>query len=425
MNLPEFSTRYPVTIMMATAAVVLLGWISLDGLGTDLLPNLQTPVVTVDLQAPGKSPQEMEERYTRRLEQDVSTVSGVQRVYSVTRSGQSVVVAEFVWETDMDFAVLDVQKRLGSYGSDTDIETLDISQEDPQALPVARVAVTSSAGEPGTARGPGALGGAGPAAVDIDVLLGSVETLVKPQLEALEGVASAQIEGDAEKEVKIELDPYLLEAFTLTPQAVVERIQAANQDVSGGTLEDQNQSYQVKGIGRLRDLEDIRDLIVGERQVAVPGGQATGTGATGTAGAAGGNGGVAAAALGGGTQGGGGGGAQAGGTGGGGGGGGTQAGGAGGSTGSSGTEAAAERVPVRIRDIGRVALQWPERQTIVRLDGEEALGLAIYKEADASTVEVVREVTAALEQLSQDLPEVEFTLVENQARFIESAVQEV
>ena len=65
MSLPEFSTRYPVTIVMATFAVVLLGWISFGGLGTDLLPNVETPVITVDLRVPGKSPQEMEERYQR------------------------------------------------------------------------------------------------------------------------------------------------------------------------------------------------------------------------------------------------------------------------------------------------------------------------------------------------------------------------
>ena len=114
MNLPEFSTRYPVTIAMATLAVVLLGWISLDGLGTDLLPDLQTPVVTIDLTAPGKSPVEIEESYTRRLERDVSTIQGVKRVYSITRSGQAVVIAEFAWDADMDYGLLDVQKRVGT-----------------------------------------------------------------------------------------------------------------------------------------------------------------------------------------------------------------------------------------------------------------------------------------------------------------------
>ena len=70
MSLPEFSIRYPVTVLMLTLAVALLGVISLSKLGTDLLPNMHTPVITVDLQVPGKAPQEVEEQYTRRLERD-------------------------------------------------------------------------------------------------------------------------------------------------------------------------------------------------------------------------------------------------------------------------------------------------------------------------------------------------------------------
>ena len=359
MSLPEFSTRYPVTVTMATFAVVLLGWISLDGLGTDLLPNVETPVITVDLQVPGKSPQEMEERYTRRLERDISTVSGVDRVYSITRSGQVVVVAEFTWDTDMDFALLNVQKRMGTYGTDDEIETLDVTQEDPQALPVARIAVTS------------------PDYADLDELLGAIDSLIKPRLEALDGVASAEIEGDAEKEVRVILDPYLLEAFGLTDTAVVQQIQQANQDVSGGRLEEGDQSYQVKGLGRLADIADLEDLIVGERSGAVD---------EGAAAAAGGAGAGAAAPV---------------------------------------TTEDTLRVPVYVKDVGRVVLEYTERETIVRLNGEECLGIAIYKEADASTVSVVQTVLADMEQLALDLPNVQFTVVENQARFIESAVQEV
>ncbi|MGD8331502.1 MAG: efflux RND transporter permease subunit, partial [Acidobacteriota bacterium] len=367
MSLPQFSTRYPVTIAMATFAVVLLGWISLDGLGTDLLPNVQTPVITVDLQVPGKSPQEMEERYTRRLERDVSTVSGVERVYSITRAGQSVVVAEFAWDTDMDFALLDVQKRTGAYATDDEIQSLDVSQEDPQALPVARIAVSSSD------------------YADLDELLGAVDTLVKPRLEALDGVASAEIEGDAEKEVRVILDPYLLEAFGLTDTAVVQQITAANQDVSGGRLEEGDQAYQVKGLGRLGSIADLENLIVGERAGDAVTGAATGS-ATGTTG--------------------------------------TAAGG----TSAAGTASAEEdslRVPVYVKDVGRVELEYAERETIVRLNGVECLGVAIYKEADASTVSVVQTVMADVDRLALDLPGVQFTVVENQARFIESAVQEV
>ncbi len=353
MSLPEFSTRYPVTIAMATCAVVLLGWISLDGLGTDLLPNVETPVITVDVKVPGKSPQEMEERYTRRLERDISTVSGVDRVYSITRTGQAVVVAEFNWDTDMNFALLDVQKRMGTYGTDDEIQTLDVTQEDPQALPVARIAVTSVD------------------YADLDELFGAVDTLVKPRLEALDGVASAEIEGDAEKEIRVILDPYLLEAFGLTDSTVVQQIQQANQDVSGGRLEEGDQSYQVKGLGRLTDITEIENLIVGQRAGAVEESGAAAEAGAGTA--------------------------------------------------TEGTL----RVPVQVKDVGRVILEYSERETIVRLNGVECLGIAIYKEADASTVGVVQTVLADMDQLELDLPNVQFTVVENQARFIEAAVQEV
>lgn len=371
MSIPQFSTRYPVTIAMATFAVILLGWISLGGLGTDLLPNVQTPVITVDLQVPGKSPQEMEERYTRRLERDISTVSGVERVYSITRSGQSVVVAEFTWDTDMDFALLDVQKRTGSYGTDDEIESIDVTQEDPQALPVARIAVTSAE------------------YADLDELLGAVDTLVKPRLEALDGVASAEIEGDAEKEIRVILDPYLLEAFGLTDAAVVQQIQAANQDVFGGRLEEGDQSYQVKGLGRLGAIADVENLIVGERTGTAAGAAATGTAATTGAATTG----VAGTST----------------------------------TTTTGAAAAEDslRVPVYLKDVGRVELEYAERETIVRLNGQECIGIALYKEADASTVSVVQTVLADVERLALDLPGVEFTVVENQARFIESAVQEV
>ena len=364
MSLPEFSTRYPVTIAMGTFAVVLLGWISLGGLATDLLPNVQTPVVTVDLKVPGKSPQEMEERYTRRLERDISTVSGVDRVYSMTRSGQSVVVAEFAWDTDMDFALLDVQKRMGAYSTDVEIETLDVTQEDPQALPVARIAVSVPEGG------------------DLDELLGTVDTLIKPRLEALDGVASAEIEGDAGKEVRVILDEYLLEAFSLTDATVVQRIQQANQDVSGGRLEEGDQSYQVKGLGRLADISEVENLIVGERAGTADEAAAAGAATTAAAG------GTGAAA-------------------------------------GTGTEEETLRVPVYVHDVGRVVLAYAERETIVRLDGIECLGLAIYKEADASTVSVVQVVLEEFESLALDLPGVEFTVVENQARFIAQAVQEV
>jgi HAE1 family hydrophobic/amphiphilic exporter-1 len=344
MSLPAFATRYPVTIAMATMAVVLLGWISLDRLGVDLLPDLQTRVITVDVRSAGKTPAEMEERYARRIEAAVSTVRRVKRVHSVSRSGQAVVVAEFEWDADMDFALLDVQKAVGSYSADTEVNSLDVLPQDPRALPVMRVAVASAV----------------PA--ELDDVLGTVELAVKPRLESLDGVASAQIEGGAAKEVRVVLDPYLLEAFGVTAETVSGRIQSANLDVSGGTLKEGGKSYLVKGLGRLKDINDVRALIVAERRGERPDGSPDGD---------------------------------------------------------------APRVPVTVSDVGTVALRYEERETLVRLDGTECVGMALYKEAGANTVDVVRSASQALDRLSADLPGLRFSIVENQAEFVRGAVSEV
>jgi HAE1 family hydrophobic/amphiphilic exporter-1 len=345
MSLPDFSTRYPVTIGMMTLAVVLLGWISLERLGVDLLPDLQSRVITVDVRSPGKTPREMEERYARRLEGDIGTVRKVRRVHSVSRSGQAVVVAEFEWDADMDFALLDVQKKVGRYASDSEVEVLDVTQEDPQALPVMRVAVSSE-----------------DSGVDLDDLYGTVETLVKPKLESLIGVSSAEIEGGAEKEVRVILDAYLLEAYGLTPETIANRIQEANTDISGGTLKDGQQAYLVKGLGRLVSMEDVRELVVGERRGVTATGQPDPT---------------------------------------------------------------SPRVPVTVGDVGKVVLKYEDRETLVRLDGPECMGLAVYREAGANTANVVRSVMKVLGDMERDLGHVRFTVVENQARFVEQAVSEV
>ena len=83
------------------------------------------------------------------------------------------------------------------------------------------------------------------------------------------------------------------------------------------------------------------------------------------------------------------------------------------------------QVPVYLRDVGRVVLEYEERETIVRLDGVECIGLAVYKEADANTVQVVQRVLESIADLDQDLSRLRFVVVENQARFIEMAVAEV
>ena len=125
MKIPAFATKNPVAVVMLFAAICLLGYLSVDRLGIDLLPDISTPKIVVTLTVEDLSPQELEEKYGRLMESMLSTVRHVERVNTVARVGQLVATVEFRWDTDMDFALLDVQKSIGYLESDLYALTFD------------------------------------------------------------------------------------------------------------------------------------------------------------------------------------------------------------------------------------------------------------------------------------------------------------
>ena len=95
MSLVSGSIARPVTVTMATIAVVLFGGISLDRLGLNLLPELNYPTLTVRTEFEGAAPAEVEEQITRRLEQRLGVVSGLRKMHSISVAGRSDVILEF------------------------------------------------------------------------------------------------------------------------------------------------------------------------------------------------------------------------------------------------------------------------------------------------------------------------------------------
>ena len=112
MNIVDFAIRRRVTIAMATVAITLLGMISLSRLKVNLLPDLSYPTLTIRTELPGAAPAELENLISRPIEEAAGVVRNVRSVRSVSRSGQSDVIIEFTWGTDMDFAGIEVRERL-------------------------------------------------------------------------------------------------------------------------------------------------------------------------------------------------------------------------------------------------------------------------------------------------------------------------
>jgi HAE1 family hydrophobic/amphiphilic exporter-1 len=347
MNLPSFAARHPVTIAMAVCAIMMLGLVSLNRLGTDLLPDIESPRIVIALESANKSPREMEELYAERLEGQLGTVQYVREVSSVSYVGRIVVTVEFAWHTNMDFALLEVHRQIASYSGDREVDNVVAARFDPRQMPVLTLGVVGSAGQ------------------DLDALRRLGEDTVKRRLEGLEGVALSRVSGGRERQVVIELDPYLLKSYGLTFANLKQQIQAANVDASGGEIEDNERMYIVHAAGAFQGLDDIRGVTVGYRRTDQPGAQTTDQ------------------------------------------------------------KFATEKVPVTLDEVADVRYEYKEIESLVRLNGVECVGVSVYKEADENTVRVVDSVMEELAKIERDTGDITIIVADDQSLFIKTALKEV
>lgn len=112
MKLIDFSIKRKVTVSMFTVAILLFGMVSLTRLNVNLLPDLSYPTLTIRTEFEGAAPIEIENLITKPIEEAVGVVKGVKKVRSISRTGQSDVVLEFNWGTNMDITNLDVIAKL-------------------------------------------------------------------------------------------------------------------------------------------------------------------------------------------------------------------------------------------------------------------------------------------------------------------------
>ena len=242
MRIAHFSIDRPVTTAMFFIAVVLLGLVSLRRLSVDLLPNISYPKLSVVTRYPGVAPEEMETLVTAPLEAAVSRIPGLQGVVSISKEGVSYLTLEFVWGTDMDFALLHTRENLDGAreGLPHDVENPVIIALDPKARPIMVLAVSGER--------------------DLLELKELIEELLKPRLEQVEGIGSADIAGGVEREIQVELNPRLLSLYGLSVEAVSTRIDAFNRSLQGGTIHKGRFKYALRVSGEFGAVSEIGEI---------------------------------------------------------------------------------------------------------------------------------------------------------------------
>ncbi len=152
-DLVEFSTRRRVTVAMVAISVMLFGLIALGNLKVNLLPDLSYPTLTVRTEYTGAAPAEIETLVSEPVEEAVGVVKGVRKLRSISRTGQSDVVLEFAWGTDMDQASLEVRDKLEALQLPLEVTPPVLLRFNPSTEPILRLALTATADTDGDAVG--------------------------------------------------------------------------------------------------------------------------------------------------------------------------------------------------------------------------------------------------------------------------------
>lgn len=249
--LSRLAIRRSVTTLMVTLMVFLVGLVAYTNLDMDLMPEVDVPIVVVSTTYIGAGPEEIESLVTEPLEKSLSTVSNVEKVMSVSSANVSMVMVQFVDGTDIDVASMDLRDVLGRVKSElpNNANEPNIIKMDMNAMPIA-IGVTAEN-------------------LDLRSLNELVEDNVATRLERIEGVASVDISGGVEREIRIIIDPDKMAGYGLTPQTLNQILTAENMNLPSGALLQGTTDVQIRTLGEFTSIEEIRELPITTQSGAV------------------------------------------------------------------------------------------------------------------------------------------------------------
>jgi HAE1 family hydrophobic/amphiphilic exporter-1 len=248
MSLVEFATRRRVTVAMVTLTFVLFGFIALGNLKVNLLPDLSYPDADGAHRVHRRAPAEIETLITEPVEEAAGVVKNLRKLKSVSRTGQSDVVLEFAWGTDMDQASLEVRDKL-------DVLRLPLEAKAPVLL---RFNPEHRAGDAPGAHRPDKLSGSEQA--ELMRLRRYADNELKKKLEPVDGVAAIKVAGGLEDEVQVYVDADKLAQLNLPSSLVSDRLRQENVNISGGRIEEGSERYLVRTVNQFSNLDQMREL---------------------------------------------------------------------------------------------------------------------------------------------------------------------
>jgi multidrug efflux pump len=245
MTLSDICIRRPVFATVLSLIVVLLGLMAYDRLSVREYPNIDVPIVTVNVTYPGASPEIMESQVAQPIEDVLSGIEGLDFVTSISRSENTQITAQFRLGSNSDEAANDVRDRLGRVRGllPDEISEPIVQKVEADAQPVIWLAFYSERYN----------------AMEITDVL---ERVIKDRLQTIPGVSEVQIRGGRTFAMRIWLDPEKLAAHNLTVQDVEDALRRQNVEIPAGRIESQQREFTVLSETDMNTPEQFNQLIL-------------------------------------------------------------------------------------------------------------------------------------------------------------------
>ena len=242
----NFCIRRPVLTVVIFLIIGIFGLYGYFRMPVRENPDIEFPVVSVNVVLAGAEPEVIETEIIDPLEEEINTVEGLKKLTSTAREQVGTIVAEFELWRDIDIATQDVRDRVNRAMRELpdDVEAPLVSKLDPDAYAIMWIALT------------------GDRRWDELRLTRYADEVIKERLENIKGVGRIQIGGERRYAVRLRLDPEKLAAYHVTVGEVVDTVRKQNVDIPTGRVQSKRREFIVKTLGQFESPEPINDLIV-------------------------------------------------------------------------------------------------------------------------------------------------------------------
>ena len=247
MNITEIAIKRPSLIIVLFSVFTLLGIIGYKNLSYELLPDFNQPVVVIKTLYPGAEPQEVETSVSRKIEDALSNLEGVDYLETKSMPNASVIIANLKYGTNVDKAMQDAQRYIDNIKKDlpADIQSPVMSKVSPNDLPIISISATSKLSE--------------------TEFFQKMEDDFLPQIQQLKGVAEITLLGGEEREFQVKVNQDKLVYYKISLSQVVDAINRSGLDLPAGKVQTQKENNSVRITGKFTAIEDIMNV-----QVAMP-----------------------------------------------------------------------------------------------------------------------------------------------------------